>query len=237
MSTSTQNSPCDESGSQESGTKKFNRFTIANGLLTHPNSVDQNHETDHKEAYEVLKRKYENLIEDHRALTKAYEALSCREVRLKAERDFVLNRLLQYEDDIASSGSDTEEAPTEDETPRRPMKRKRAQRDNSKDQCTAVVDNRKCKSKALAGFSYCRHHAPLDPASPYVFCSHRDKKRKTGCQMPIEKGKDPPYCSYHLPEHTEGAPNDSEEKDEDADNDDIEESKHSLLHEASTKSK
>lgn len=68
--------------------------------------------------------------------------------------------------------------------------------------------------------------------------------------MPIEKGKDPPYCSsqnpwlvshhvgsYHLPEHTEGAPNDSEEKDEDADNDDIEESKHSLLHEASTKSK
>ena len=56
------------------------------------------------------------------------------------------------------------------------MKRKRAQRgvfklvslvtflflfstmsvDNSKDQCTAVVDNRKCKSKALAGFSYCR---------------------------------------------------------------------------------
>ena len=75
-----------------------------------------------------MKRKYENLIEDHRALTKAYEALSCREVRLKAEREyasgfawllncysFVLNRLLQYEDDIASSGSDTEEAPTEDE--------------------------------------------------------------------------------------------------------------------------
>eukprot|EP01105_Mastigella_eilhardi_P017007 TRINITY_DN3909_c0_g1_i2.p2 TRINITY_DN3909_c0_g1~~TRINITY_DN3909_c0_g1_i2.p2 ORF type:complete len:177 (-),score=59.73 TRINITY_DN3909_c0_g1_i2:43-573(-) len=57
-----------------------------------------------------------------------------------------------------------------------------------------------CKSKALNGFLFCWHHAPLDPNSPFIFCQFKDpvKRSSKKCYIPVAKKKRYPYCNYHI---------------------------------------
>eukprot|EP01111_Echinosteliopsis_oligospora_P005062 TRINITY_DN1823_c0_g1_i1.p1 TRINITY_DN1823_c0_g1~~TRINITY_DN1823_c0_g1_i1.p1 ORF type:complete len:312 (-),score=93.93 TRINITY_DN1823_c0_g1_i1:115-1050(-) len=57
-----------------------------------------------------------------------------------------------------------------------------------------------CKSKALSGFRYCWHHAPLDPSTGFIFCQYvnRNKKNPKKCTIPVDKTNSEPYCNYHV---------------------------------------
>jgi len=61
-------------------------------------------------------------------------------------------------------------------------------------------DDRPCKSKALQGFKYCWHHAPLDPNSPFIFCQYVDANKRNAkkCNIPVAKDKPDPFCNYHI---------------------------------------
>lgn len=61
-------------------------------------------------------------------------------------------------------------------------------------------DDRPCKSKALQGFKYCWHHAPLDPTSPFIFCQYMDPNKRNAkkCNIPVAKDKPDPFCNYHI---------------------------------------
>lgn len=83
--------------------------------------------------------------------------------------------------EMSDDGSDSEQS-SESEPPAKKAKRglKRDRLPSPRDDafagesdgglCVAVVKKRPCKSKALAGFKYCWHHAPLDPNSPFTWC-------------------------------------------------------------------
>lgn len=74
-------------------------------------------------------------------------------------------------------------------------------RDSSEEQvCIARGKDKPCKSKALQGFKYCWHHAPLDPATGFIFCQYRDvnKRNAKKCNIPVHKDKPEPFCNYHV---------------------------------------
>ncbi|KAH3744206.1 hypothetical protein Pelo_14411 [Pelomyxa schiedti] len=58
----------------------------------------------------------------------------------------------------------------------------------------------RCKSKALNGYRYCWHHAPLDPESPFIFCQYKDPNKRSSkkCYIPVPKKKQYPFCNYHI---------------------------------------
>jgi hypothetical protein len=74
-------------------------------------------------------------------------------------------------------------------------------RDSGEEQvCIARGKDKPCKSKALQGFKYCWHHAPLDPATGFIFCQYRDANKRNAkkCNIPVHKDKPEPFCNYHV---------------------------------------
>lgn len=66
--------------------------------------------------------------------------------------------------------------------------------------CIARGKDKPCKSKALQGFKYCWHHAPMDPATGFIFCQYRDANKRNAkkCNIPVHKDKPEPFCNYHV---------------------------------------
>jgi hypothetical protein len=177
--------------------------------------------------YRSLKRKYKNLETEAVGLSDEVTKAKKRIIRLQKERSFLLDRLLKYErvsSDSEPSDSSPESSSSEEERPVRRTKKEKGERsgrssekanghsrrkpkdkDNEKEEgiqlCIARgKDDRPCKSKALANFQYCWHHAPLDPNSPFIFCQYHDPSKRNAkkCNIPVAKSKAEPYCNYHI---------------------------------------
>jgi len=161
--------------------------------------------------YKTLKRKCKSLSDDVYNLTDELTQSKKRIARLLKERTFLLDRLLKFEqvssdsDGVPSPLSSDEERPKKREKKDVPQVRtKRAYNMNKDENVQMCVgkgkDDRPCKSKALPGFKYCWHHAPLDPNSPFVFCEYVDatKRNPRKCSIPVAKEKKLPYCNYHV---------------------------------------
>lgn len=78
--------------------------------------------------------------------------------------------------------------------------RQRSKGDSEEQVCIARGKDKPCKSKALQGFKYCWHHAPLDPATGFIFCQYRDANKRNAkkCNIPVHKDKPEPFCNYHV---------------------------------------
>eukprot|EP00026_Physarum_polycephalum_P013150 Phypoly_transcript_13523.p1 GENE.Phypoly_transcript_13523~~Phypoly_transcript_13523.p1 ORF type:complete len:262 (-),score=47.27 Phypoly_transcript_13523:25-810(-) len=78
--------------------------------------------------------------------------------------------------------------------------RQRTKGDSEEQVCIARGKDKPCKSKALQGFKYCWHHAPLDPATGFIFCQYRDANKRNAkkCNIPVHKDKPEPFCNYHV---------------------------------------
>lgn len=115
--------------------------------------------------------------------------------------------------DIVRPAKKVKRAPIDDNTPtvrvnlanggsyNRRVARPRAKSENSEEQtCIARGKDKPCKSKALQGFKYCWHHAPMDPATGFIFCQYRDANKRNAkkCNIPVHKDKPEPFCNYHV---------------------------------------
>ncbi len=45
-----------------------------------------------------------------------------------------------------------------------------------------------------------QHHAPLDPATGFIFCQYRDANKRNAkkCNIPVHKDKPESFCNYHV---------------------------------------
>jgi hypothetical protein len=195
-------------------------FALREEEMTHK------HATATAAAESPLGEQYKLLEEENARLSASL--LRARRVvsRLNREKNFILGRLLQYEGwEASDSGTDSisseddegasdpvsdSDQPSEVEPPTKKAKRtaKRDRLPSPREEmvsesetglCVAVVKKRPCKSKALTGFKYCWHHAPLDPNSPFTWCQFVDttKKKNKKCSIPVLKTKPRPFCKYH----------------------------------------
>jgi len=180
-------------------------------------------DSNYEKKYRSLKKKYKTMTTDKETTDQQLTLAKKRVVRLQKERSFLLDRLLQYEQvssDSESSSSSSESS--EEREADRPAKRIKKEepavrvaptggysrrsarprvRDSSEEQvCIARGKDKPCKSKALQGFKYCWHHAPLDPATGFIFCQYRDvnKRNAKKCNIPVHKDKPEPFCNYHV---------------------------------------
>lgn len=182
-------------------------------------------EVNYEKKYKSLKKKYKTIAADKEAADQQLTLARKRLIRLQKERSFLLDRLLQYEQ--VSSDSDSVSSPSDSgeerdiERPAKKLKKedpvvrvtvgpttgykkttaKSKAKDTSEEQvCSARGKDKPCKSKALQGFKYCWHHAPLDPATGFIFCQYRDvnKRNAKKCNIPVHKDKPEPFCNYHV---------------------------------------
>jgi len=192
---------------------------------------------DDKKRLRSLKRKFRSLEEENADLTE--ELIKARRLikRLQNERSFILDRLIRLERLEGPSETETESSDSSSDSETETEDRKENGSPTIKLQksssfhtpvvnvdpealglCIAVVRDRPCKSKALSGYKYCWHHAPLDPNSPFVWCQYggTDGKKKK-CSIPVLKTKSVLFCKYHVKqgtEETETLPEESKAKKE-----------------------
>jgi len=190
--------------------------------------------SDERKKFRSLKRKYRLLEEENADLSEEVIRARRLISRLQNERTFILDRLLQMEKFYRSSDTDTDTSggsSSESELDSDGGKRKegnglsplgkRPKLDKkeisvigtpsavnadpeSLGLCIAVVRDRPCKSKALSGYKYCWHHAPLDPNSPFIWCQFRGTSSKNKkCSIPVLKTKSAPFCKYHMDQGVE----------------------------------
>eukprot|EP00124_Ichthyophonus_hoferi_P000489 Ihof_evm19s18 gene=Ihof_evmTU19s18 len=195
--------------------------------------------------YKLLKRKLKYLLYEQEAMTNNLRQLRRKALKMSREKDFILDRLLKYEDVASttsggSSTSSSEESDDEDlsiledvvltkkevaakkvedsKAGNTKQKRSEALAKSVKKlkkeplqpvQSLAPVPAKKrggttkcmgpdnCKRKPLDGLSYCRPHAPLDPTSGYIYCTHMDENLKEPCYMVVKEGMSNSFCIAH----------------------------------------
>jgi len=152
-----------------------------------------------------LKQKYDSLVMEAYVLADQLYLAKRKIRKLKKENSFLLDKLTKGGekdiDDYLNQGSESDEETRQVTIPmkrKNPPKEDSQPKDDMRDQLCAAVgkDGKPCKSKALNGYRYCWHHAPLDPDSPYTYCQY--KKGNKACNIPIAKKRDVLYCNYHM---------------------------------------
>jgi len=179
-----------------------------------------------KRKYKALSEETLNLSKEVSIAKKRIIRLH-KERRFLLDKLLTYERLSSDSDSLSSSSSEDERPrkrekrePQQEERPARKREKKedtpsarsnghgkRSARDKDKEKdeniqlCVARgKDDRPCKSKALQGFRYCWHHAPLDPNSPFIFCQYMDPNKRNAkkCNIPVAKDKPDPFCNYHI---------------------------------------